>query len=381
MFADSVRRAVLSAVYWPIMMALAGVGAALALWVGGRFATADRWTQGDFTIGTLVLFVSCAGMLIFPILEMARVLADLQTAQAAAERVLGLIDTEPDVKDSPDVIAAIEANRGRLPASGLALDGRPDRIGQIRFDKVCFSYKQDRQVLKDFDLTVEAGQTIALAGLTGGGKTTIVSLLCRFYEPTSGQILFDGMDYRQRSLEWLQSNLGIVLQEPHLFSGTIRENIRYGRLDASDEEVVEAARLVCAHDFITTLGDGYDTEVGEGGGKLSTGQKQLVSFARAVLADPRIFVMDEATSSVDTQTEQLIQQGLQEVLRGRISFIIAHRLSTIRSADVILVIDGGHIVEKGSHRELIGRRGRYYELYTNQFAQEKTSEILSQTDQ
>lgn len=380
MFSDSVRRAVLSAVYFPIMMAMAGIAVGLSLWVGGNYATTARWTQGDFTIGTLVLFVSCAGMLIFPILEMARVFAELQNTQAAAERVLGLIGTEPDVKDSPVVTASIEANRGGQTAD-IAIDGRPERISRIRFNNVCFAYREDRQVLKNFDLTVDAGQTIALVGLTGGGKSTVVSLLCRFYEPVEGQILFDGIEYRQRSLEWLQSNLGIVLQDAHLFSGTIRENIRYGRLNASDEEVVEAAKLVRAHDFIATLPDAYDTEVGEGGGKLSTGQKQLVSFARAVLADPQIFVMDEATSSVDTQTEQLIQQGLQSVLRGRISFIIAHRLSTIRSADMILVIDDGRIVEQGSHGELIGRRGQYYELYTNQFAQEKTSEMLSQSDE
>ncbi len=291
----------------------------------------------------------------------------------------GMIDTEPDVKDSPAVTKAIKGHHLDGSTGDLAIDGKPDTIGEVRFYDVSFAYQTGQMVLKDFNLIVQTGQTIALAGATGGGKTTVVSLLCRFYEPTSGRILIDGVDYRERSLKWLQSNLGIVLQQPHLFSGTIRENIRYGRLNACDEEVVEAARGVRAHDFITKLLDGYDTEVGEGGGNLSTGQKQLVSFARAVLADPKIFVMDEATSSVDTETERYIQEGLKALLAGRISFIIAHRLSTIRSADLIVVIDGGQIIEQGVHRELIAHRGRYYELYTRQFKEEHAAEIISRS--
>jgi len=203
-----------------------------------------------------------------------------------------------------------------------------------------------------------------------------VSLLCRFYEPTGGEILVNGVDYRRRSLHWLQSNLGIVLQAPHLFVGTIRENIRYGRLAATDDEVVAAAKMARAHSFITTLGEGYDTQVGEGGGSLSAGQRQLVSLARAVLADPQIFVMDEATSSVDTETERDIQHGVQVLLDGRISFVIAHRLSTIRSADRILLIHAGRIVEQGSHGELLRRRGGYYDLYTNQFVRERQARII-----
>jgi ATP-binding cassette subfamily B protein len=223
---------------------------------------------------------------------------------------------------------------------------------------------------------VQGGQTIALVGPTGGGKTTIVSLLCRFYEPTGGAILLDGVDYRWRSLHWLQSNLGIVLQTPHLFSGTVRENIRYGRLNATDDEVAQAARLVNAEGFILEMEQGYDSQVGQAGSRLSTGQKQLISLARAVLADPKVFVMDEATSSVDTETERLIQQGVEMILKGRTSFVIAHRLSTIRSAGRILVIDKGRIVEQGAHHELILQRGRYYELYTNQFTQEKQDQLL-----
>ncbi|HEY9247926.1 MAG TPA: ATP-binding cassette domain-containing protein, partial [Rariglobus sp.] len=214
-------------------------------------------------------------------------------------------------------------------------------------------------------------ETIALVGPSGGGKSTLVSLVCRFYEPTSGRLLVNGVDYRERALGWLQSQLGIVLQTPHLFKGTVRENIRYGRLAATDAEIEQAARLVNAHDFITRLEQGYDTPVGEGGNRLSAGQRQLVSFARALIANPQIFVMDEATSSIDTETEQLIQRGLETIFAGRISFVVAHRLSTIRRADRILVIAQGRIEEAGTHAELLARRGHYYELYTSQFRRER----------
>jgi ATP-binding cassette subfamily B protein len=231
-------------------------------------------------------------------------------------------------------------------------------------------------VLHDFNLTVRAGETIALVGPSGGGKSTIVSLVCRFYEPVSGQVLLNGTDYRERSLGWLQSQLGIVLQTPHLFKGTVRENIRYGRLDATDAEVEAAAKLVNAHEFILQMENGYASEVGEGGNRLSTGQRQLLSFARALLANPQIFVMDEATSSIDTETEQLIQRGLETIFSGRISFVIAHRLSTIRRADRILVITQGRIEECGTHAELLQRRGHYYHLYTSQFRREREEAVL-----
>ncbi len=367
----SYRGAVLSATYFPIVMTLGGVGAGLALWYGGLGAMA-----GVVSMGTLVLFVDYSGRLMWPILEMARVFAELQNTQAAAERVFGLIDTVPDVRDTPEVAAAVEAHRDGAGEEGIAIDGMAERIDRVEFRDVSFAYEPPKTVLSGFNLTVHTGQTVALVGPTGGGKSTVVNLLCRFYEPTAGDILLDGVEYRRRSLQWLQSNLGIVLQEPHLFSGTIRDNIRYGRLDATDEEVEHAARVVRAHGFISAMEEGYGAEVGEGGGKLSTGQKQLVSFARAVLADPQIFVMDEATSSVDTETERLIQEGLRAVLKGRISFVIAHRLSTIRSADTILVIEGGQVIEQGAHAELIARGGRYYELYTNQFADERAEEVL-----
>jgi ATP-binding cassette subfamily B protein len=226
-------------------------------------------------------------------------------------------------------------------------------------------------VLIDFNLDIPAGQTVALVGETGAGKSTIVNLVCRFYEPTSGVIYIDGKDYRTRSQLWLQSSLGYVLQSPHLFSGTIADNIRYGRPDASMDEVRHAAQLVHAEPFILEQAKGYDTEVGEGGIRLSTGQKQLICFARVILADPRIFVLDEATSSIDTETEQLIQEAITTVLKGRTSLVVAHRLSTIRNADRILVIRGGKIEESGSHEELLQRGGYYHDLYEHQFREER----------
>ena len=224
--------------------------------------------------------------------------------------------------------------------------------------------------MSDFSLNVKAGQTVALVGETGSGKSTIVNLVCRFYEPTRGVIRIDGEDYKKRSILWLQAHLGYVLQQPHLFSGTIRENIRFGRLDATDEEIEAACRMVDAESFILKLEKGYDTEVGEGGNRLSTGQKQLISFARALIANPAIFVLDEATSSVDTETEQKLQSAIATALKGRTSFIIAHRLSTIRSADMILVIKDGKILERGTHSQLLAQRGYYYTLYANQFREE-----------
>ena len=395
MFNESVRNAVQSALYWPLVGLVGAIGAGLALWFGGSQALRDA-----ISLGTMIAFISYAGQFFDPIHQIARILTELQGAQAAAERVVGLLDTDPKIKDSPEVVAAIEQQTRRhgdtetrrqeatatitaeggcttsSDSNGLAIDGQPDRIDTIEFRNVTFAYKEGQPVLEDFNLTVRAGQTIALVGPTGGGKTTIVALLCRFYEPAAGQILINGVDYRERSLRWLQSHLGIVLQQPHLFSGTVKENIRYGRLSATDEQVAWAATLVNAHKFITGMDKTYDGDVGQGGNRLSVGQKQLISFARAVLADPQIFVMDEATSSVDTETEKLIQHGVEMVLEGRTSFVIAHRLSTIRSADRILVIDKGRIVEQGNHHELIRLRGRYYELYSNQFTHEQEEHLL-----
>ncbi len=371
MFGASVHNAILSSMYFPMILSLGSIAGGLVLWLGGVEVVAD-----SNKIGMLIAFISYTGLFMFPIHELARLFAEAQAVQAAAERITGLLETEPEIADSPEVLAEIEKQSATAPQAETAIDGLAERIDSIEFRNVGFAYKEGKDVLMDFNLSVSSGQTIALVGPTGGGKTTIVSLLCRFYEPTAGEILIDGVEYRRRSLHWLQSNLGIVLQTPHLFSGTIRENIRYGNLRADDGQIEWAAKIVNAHEFIMEFDDGYDTQIGEGGTKLSTGQKQLVSFARAILSDPQIFVMDEATSSVDTETEQLIQQGLAKVLAGRISFVIAHRLSTIRSADRILVIEDGLVVEAGTHAELIHLAGRYYELYTNQFAEDRRSEIL-----
>ena len=360
MYGHSVRNALDSALFVPIVIALGSTMAGLALWYGG-----GRVLMGSLSLGTLITFMNYSGLFFHPIQEFARQLMEVQMAQAAAERIQTLLDTEPEIKDSSQVLARIRAAE-TADAQPAALDGGRGQIGRIEFRDVTFAY-EEQNILESFNLSAASGETIALVGATGGGKTTIVSLLCRFYEPTAGEILMDGVDYRQRSLQWLQSNLGMVLQAPHLFSGTIRENIRYGNLQATDREVVDAAKMVNADGFIGQLTDGYDTEVGEGGGKLSTGQKQLVALARAILADPQLFVLDEATSSVDTETERLIEDGIRQVLRGRISFVIAHRLSTIRSADRILVIERGQIAESGSHSELLQRGGRYHELHSRQF--------------
>ncbi len=369
----SIYHALQTAMYLPLIMVIVSVGEALTIVIG-----ANRTLAGAMTLGTLVGFTYYAKLLPSPIRETARNITDMLGAQAAAERVMQLIDTEPEIQDSPDVRQRLAEHAAgpRRADPRLAPDGLPDRIGSLRFEHVRFAYNPGEPVLEDFNLEVEPGQTIALVGPTGGGKSTIVSLLCRFYEPDAGRILIDGIDYRRRSLGWYQSRLGVVLQTPHLFAGTVRDNIRYGRLESGDAEVEEAARLAGADAFIRELEHGYDTEVGPSGNRLSTGQKQLVSFARAIIADPPILIMDEATSSIDTETEQLIQRGLTRVLEGRISFVIAHRLSTIRSADRILVIAAGRILESGRHHELLAQRGHYHALYTGQFTREYEHRVL-----
>ncbi len=349
----SVRNSLQSAVYLPCIISLGAVGVGMALWKGGVSIQAEQ----GLSLGDLIAFMQYAVLFSMPIQEIAARITDLQAAQAAAERIQSLIETEPEIQDSDGVTDA------------------PRGIQTIEFKHVDFWYQPEEPVLLDFNLKVHPGQTVALVGATGGGKTTIASLAARFYEPRRGEILVDGVEYRQRGLHWLQSQLGVVLQTPHLFAGTVRDNIRYGRLDATDAEVERAAELVNAAGFINEHDNGYDTEVGEGGAKLSVGQRQLIALARAVLADPQIFIMDEATSSVDTETEQLIQQAIDTVLTGRIALIIAHRLSTIRSADVILVIDDGRIVEQGNHRDLLAAKGRYWRLYTRQEAEEKEAAI------
>ncbi|MET0261555.1 MAG: ABC transporter ATP-binding protein [Rariglobus sp.] len=374
MFSAAVYNARQNAIYYPIVTTVGSLAAGLALWRGGILTLND-----SLSLGTLVAFINFAGQFFNPINQLALKLTEMQGAQAAGERVMGLLATQPAIQDSPAVrerIAAHASAPENPTKTSLAFDGGDAAIRSLEFDNVTFSYATGPVILDRFNLTVRAGETIALVGPSGGGKSTIVSLVCRFYEATSGRLLVNGVDYQDRALGWLQSQLGIVLQTPHLFKGTVRENIRYGRLAATDAEIEEAARLVNAHDFITRLEQGYDTPVGEGGNRLSAGQRQLVSFARALIANPQIFVMDEATSSIDTETEQLIQRGLERIFEGRISFVVAHRLSTIRRADRILVIAKGRIEEAGTHAELLARRGHYYDLYTSQFRREREDAIL-----
>jgi ATP-binding cassette subfamily B protein len=316
--------------------------------------------SGDMTIGGIQAFIMYVTFMLWPIQDLARVYAEMQQAIASGERVFSLIDSVPEISDKED---AIEVDSIR---------------GELIFDHVEFYYEAEKPVLQDFNLTVSPGETIALVGPTGAGKSTIVNLLARFYEPKGGRILLAGHDYTDLTLHSIQAKIGVVLQTPHLFSGTIRENLRYGRLEATDDDIVDAAKLAGAHDFIVTLENGYDEEVGEGGNLLSVGQKQLISLARAVLAQPEIFIMDEATSSVDTLTEALIQKGMENLMENCTSFIIAHRLSTIKRADRILVIKEGRITESGSHAELIHLRGHYYDLYTRQFREER--EAVIETD-
>ena len=358
----AVKAARLSAVYVPLVLFCGSLATAIVLGRGGQMVQ-----ENLLAIGTLSAFTSYAVGIFEPIQQLARNLAELISIQANIERVNTLLDQEPMVVDSPEVV-----ERYGDTFHPKKENWEPIR-GDIEFRDVSFHYPDGKEeVLSHFNLKVPAGTTVAIVGETGAGKSTLVNLACRFFEPTGGEILIDGVDYRKRSQLWLHSNIGYVLQNPHLFSGTIEENIRYGRLDATPEEIRQAAKAVSADLVAEKLEKGYQTDVGEGGNRLSTGEKQLVSFARAILADPRIFVLDEATSSIDTQTEQLIQKATETLLQGRTSFIIAHRLSTIRHADVILVVRDGKIIEQGTHQQLLSKKGYYYRLCRQQFQEENT---------
>ena len=363
----SVRAAGLNALYIPLVMLASSAATAIVLVRGG-----DMVLEHGMLIGTLSAFTTYAVSIFEPIQQMARVLANIISVQPNIERVMGLLDQKPNIVDSPAVIE--KYGDSFHPKK----ENWEEIRGDIEFDDVSFRYPDgEEEVLSHFSPKIPAGTTVAIVGETGAGKSTLVNLACRFFEPTSGRILIDGVDYRERSQLWLHSRLGYVLQNPHLFSGTVMENIRYGRLDATDEEVRAAAKAVSADTVVEHLENGYDSDVGEGGDKLSTGEKQLVSFARAVLADPAIFVLDEATSSIDTQTEQLIQNATLNLLKGRTSFLIAHRLSTIRQADLILVVKDGKIVEQGKHEELLKKGGYYHDLYSKQFQQEEMHSRLN----
>ena len=344
MYASSYRAAWLSALFLPTVQIIS------AFAVGGVVVFSGLQTQfGGMSVGSIQAFVSYITFMMWPVQDLARVFAEMQHAIASAERMFSLLDTQPKIIDRPDSI-----DPGTI-------------YTDIVFDHVNFSYEDGEPVLEDINLKVKPGETIALVGATGGGKTTMVNLLCRFYEPTGGKILFGGRDYTTIPLHAIHSKIGIVLQNPHLFSGTIRENLRYGRLDATDEEIDAAVRMVSADKFIAQFEKGMNQDVGEGGNLLSVGQKQLISLARAVLAKPELFIMDEATSSVDTLTEVLIQKAMGKIMSTCTSFVIAHRLSTIKKADRIIVIEEGKIAEIGTHSELLRKGGKYYLLYTSQF--------------
>ncbi len=342
------------------------VALALVLWQGGRITM-----EGIMEIGTLSVFMSYALGMMEPIQWIVRSISDLITVQVNVERFSTLMETQSDVRDSKEVEAKY----------GDSFDPKRENWeplhGDITFEDVSFKYPDgDEYVLEHFNLHIPQGTNVAIVGETGAGKSTLVNLVCRFFEPTSGRVLIDGRDARERSQLWLHSNIGYVLQTPHLFSGSVLENLRYGNPDATMEQIEEAVKNVSADEVIARMEHGYESNVGEGGDLLSTGEKQLLSFARAILADPRIFVLDEATSSIDTVTEKKIQEATDRLMKGRTSFVIAHRLSTIRQADIILVIRNGKIIEQGSHKELIAKHGEYYNLYTKQYQEELINQAM-----
>lgn len=349
---SSYKSAYYTALYQPLVIFGGSVAAALIIYYGGSMAITF---PPEITVGLLAAFFGYATLIYEPILDISRFYSQAQSSISAGERIFSLLDTKALIKDKEDAATFDEIN------------------GNIEFENVSFYYEKDKQVIEKMNLKIESGQSIALVGETGGGKSTIINLICRFYEPVEGVIKIDGVDYMSRTIQSLRSKLGVVLQTPHLFSGSIKENIRYGRDKATDEEIVNSLILIGGDEFIERLNE----EVGEGGEKLSLGEKQLVSFARAVLANPRIFIMDEATSSVDTLTEAKIQSGIYEMIKGRTSIIIAHRLSTIKKCDKILVVKKGKIIEEGSHHALMRKKGYYYNLYTRQLREQRENEILN----
>lgn len=361
----SMRAVQVNAIFQPIVYLLSAAVIAMLLYIGG-----NQVLLHTIEFGTLSLFINYANLFFDPLKQIARILAEIQMAQASAERVVSLLEEPIEIQDRPDVIETY----------GSILEPKMENYealhGDVDFEHVDFYYNENEKVLTDFNLHVTQGQMVAFVGETGSGKSTIVNLLCRFYEPKAGLIKIDGKNYQDRSVGWLHSNIGYVLQTPSLFSGSIKENIRYGRPDASQEEVEEVAKLIHAHDFIMRMDQGYDSEVGESGDRLSTGEKQLISFARAILSNPSIVILDEATSSIDTESEKAIQHAIVKLLEHRTSFVVAHRLSTIVDADCIVVMKDGKIMEQGTHYELLAHKGYYYELFTSQYKEEKSKELL-----
>ncbi len=366
-YSSAIRATVLNAVFIPIVLSFSTLAVCIVLVRGGYMVINDA-----MEFGTLSVFITYAISIFEPIQQIARVFADFVSTQANIERVIGLIETEPDITDTKEVIEKYGDNFKPKKENWETIKG------DIEFRDVSFKYPDgDEYILSDFNLKIPAGTTVAIVGETGAGKSTLVNLACRFFEPTKGQVLIDGKDYKERSQLWLHHNIGYVLQSPHLFSGTVRENIRYGKSDATDEEIEAAIKTVAADSVINSMENGLDTNIGEGGDRLSTGEKQLISFARAIIADPKIFVLDEATSSIDTQTEQLIQEAIMHILKNRTSFLIAHRLSTIKKADIILVVKNGNIIERGTHKELLRQKGYYFSLYQKQFEEETGAAVLN----
>lgn len=354
----------LQSLYIPSLTFLGSIATAFILKDGGVAAMA-----GTLTIGTLFAMVQYSSEIYEPIRQVASVLKELISMQASIDRVNSILEADIDVYDTKE-IEAIYGDALEPPTKEL-----PQMKGEIEFKDVYFAYKDDDYILKDFSLKIAAGERIALVGETGGGKSTIINIASRFYEPTKGHVYIDGIDYKEMPLKWVQMNLGYVLQTPYLFSGSIRDNILYGRDDATEEDMLRAAEVVGLDELVKSFKDGYDTEVGEGGGKLSQGEKQLVSFARALIKDPAILILDEATSSVDTYQEKRIQDAIEKLLEGRTSITVAHRLSTIVTSDRILYIHQGRIAEMGTHKELIAKKGMYYQLYRNQFIENQLENI------
>ena len=346
-----------AALFNSLITFMSAMALALVLWKGGKITM-----DGVIMLGTLSVFISYALNMMEPIQNLVQTISAFIAIQVNIERLMRLLHTKSDVADGPEVTARYGDTFRPKKENWEPL------LGNVEFRDVSFRYPDGEElVLEHFNLKVPMGTSVAIVGETGAGKSTLVNLVCRFFEPTKGQVLIDGRDARERSQLWLHSSIGYVLQAPHLFSGTVRDNLRYGKPDATDEEIWESLRLVSADYVVEKMENGLDAEVGEGGDLLSTGEKQLLCFARALLANPRILVLDEATASIDTLTEKLIQDAIQTVIRGRTSFVIAHRLSTVVDADVILVVRDGKIVEQGTHRELMRSKGYYYELYTRQY--------------
>ena len=359
-----IRHAHMRALYVPLVVCCGSLAASATLYQGGGMVL-----DGEITLGVLSAFTTYSLSLFQSFRMQAARISHIISQQACLERVAGLIEEKPTVVDRPDVIEKYG------DCFEPKMENWEEMVGDVEFEDVSFHYVEGvEEVLSHFSLKIPAGATVAIVGETGAGKSTLVNLVCRFFEPTGGRVLIDGRDVQDRSQLWLHSHIGYVLQEPQLFSGTIRENIRYGRPDATESEILAAAKAVGVDRVAAKLPEGFDTDVGESGDKLSTGEKQLISFARAILAKPRIFVLDEATSSVDTQTEHMLQKATQTLMRGTTSFVIAHRLSTIRQADLILVIDHGKIVEMGTHEELLKAQGAYHALYTTQLKKQETAE-------